>query len=192
MIKINPALLIKIHLLLAGFMLPVAIMFLTTGLLYFTIEFEGEYHSTPHAIELTKPLEQNETELSEIVIQELDKLKLKIPDGWSGIGKLDSDPGFQFEWHDGIDRIIILSPTNDSLTAKLIIKEASLYRKFLLLHTANGNNFFRLYASIFALVLFSMLVSGYLLGWRLKHHRKLILSSSLTSMALFILMVAIQ
>jgi hypothetical protein len=184
--------LMKIHLYSAAFILPVALLFLSTGFLIFLYDIEGDYYRTPFSVSLTCPLVRDESALEKIVLSEMEKLGLEKPEGWTRIKELDSDPWYQFEYHDGINRIIKLMPTNDPLMAELVLNEASLYRKFVMLHAARGNIYFRLYALVFALVLFSMLVTGYLLAWRLKQYRNPLLLSSTVSLFLFIVIVAIQ
>jgi len=55
--------LMKIHALLAAFILPAAVMFFVTGALY-TWGIKGDYDTTTHKINLEKPLQG---ELSELV-----------------------------------------------------------------------------------------------------------------------------
>lgn len=185
-------LLMKIHLFSAAFILPVALLFLGTGFLIFLDDINGDYYRTTFSVTLTRPLLRDESALEEIVLSEMEKRELEKPKGWTRIQELDSDPWYQFEYHDGVRRIINLMPTSDPLVAEMVLKEASLYRKFVMLHQAQGNLFFRLYALIFAVVLFSMLVTGYLLAWRLKPYRNPLLVSSTASLLLFITIVAIQ
>ena len=192
MIVFPPKFLLKTHLYCAAFIMPIALMFLGTGLLLFALDMGGDYYRTPYSIQLKQPLERDRPKLKKLVVQEMGNLGLKIPGGWTRIKQLDSSPGYQFELHDGVSRIIELVPTDDPLVATMTVKKASLYRKFVLLHQAQGNNYFKLYASIFALILLAMLVTGYLLAWKLKQHRKKLLVSSTASVLLFIAMIAIQ
>lgn len=188
----NSPFLLKFHLYSAAFMLPVALLFLSTGFLIFLYDIEGDYYHTKISIPLNRPLIKDEAVLEKIVLSEMKKLGLRQPKGWTRVKEIDSNPWYQFEYHDGISRIIQFVPTRDPLVAELTLKDASLYRKFVMLHAARGNIFFRLYALVFALVLFSMLVTGYLLAWRLNRYRGPLLASSTTSLLLFIGIVAIQ
>ena len=189
---LSSPLLMKVHLYSAAFILPVALLFLSTGFLIFLDDIEGDYYRTPFSISLTTPLVRDESTLEKIVLTEMEKLGLEKPEGWIRIKEIESDPWYQFEYHDGFSRIIKLMPTSDPLMAKLVLEEASLYRKFVRLHTAHGNIYFRVYALVFTLVLCSMLVTGYLLAWRLKQYRNPLLLSSTVSLFLFIVIVAIQ
>lgn len=191
---INPAILVKLHLVLAAFILPVAIAFLITGALYFLLEFDGNYNNTHHKITLAEPLSENQDDLLEITKQEIAKLGLTEPhpEAYKELGHLDEPPYYQFEWYDGIKRIIKLRPTADPLIGELIIEEASFYRKLMSLHTAQGNVFFRAYALLFATVLLLMFVTGYLMAWRLSPQRGLVISSTVASLALFSIIFLLQ
>ena len=188
----SPSFLIKLHLHSAAFILPIALMFLSTGFLIFVLDMEGGYYRTPYSIKLDQPLTQDHAKLKRIVVREMGKIGLTKPQGKTRIEQLDSEPGYLFVMKDSIKKIINLVPTADPLVAELTIKEASLYRKFVLLHKAKGNRYFRLYASIFALILLSMLITGYFLAWRVKRHRKPLMLSSTASILLFIGMLFIQ
>ena len=187
-----PPFLIKTHLYCAAFIMPIALMFLGTGFLLFALEIGGGYYPTHYSIQLKQPMVQEGSKLKNLVIQEMDKLELKKPNGWTKISQLNSGPGYQFEFFDGFDRIIKLVPTSDPLIATMTVKKASLYRSFVLLHPARGPPSFRLYATIIALILLVMLVTGYLLAWRLQENRKQLLYASTASVMLFIAMIVIQ
>ena len=122
----------------------------------------------------------------------MEKLGLKKPGGWTIIKQLDSEPAYKFELHDGIRQVIKLVPTADPLVATMTVKKASLYKIFVLLHVDQGNRYFKLYASIFALIFLVMLITGYLLAWKLKPNRKQLLISSTASVLLFMAVLVIQ
>ena len=184
--------LLKTHLYCAAFIMPVALMFLGTGFLLFALDLEGGYYQQQYSLSLKQPLEQDIPALKSLVLLEMENLKLEPARGWTRIRPHASRPVFQFELHDGVDRIIELAPTENPLVATMTIKTASLYRKLVMLHQAQGNNYFRLYASVFALILLAMLVTGYLLAWKLKQHRKKLFVSSTASVLLFVMMLSIQ
>ena len=173
-------------------MLPIVTMFLTTGVLIFLLDFRGDYDRISYPVELSKPLSQDKDELEKVMRQKMAQLNIEMFKGWSRIKELDSAPSFEFEWHEGIDRVIKLEPTETPLIATLTVKNATLYRKFVMLHSAKGNKYFKLYASVFAAILFSMLITGYILAWRIKQHRVLLISSSIASLSLFTLLIFIQ
>ena len=62
--------LMKVHMLLAAFMLPVAFMFLLTGGLY-TWDIKGDYHTTSFDLVLDQPLTADKAALLDLVTAEL-------------------------------------------------------------------------------------------------------------------------
>ena len=66
----NRQLLMKIHMLLAAFMLPVAIMYPVTGALY-TWRIKGNYETTSYQLKLDQPLMKNKEKLVELAKREL-------------------------------------------------------------------------------------------------------------------------
>ena len=57
--KFPPKFLLKTHLYCAAFIMPIALMFLGTGLLLFTLDMGGDYYRTEYSIQLKQPLERD-------------------------------------------------------------------------------------------------------------------------------------
>jgi hypothetical protein len=182
----------KVHLFSAAFIMPIALLFLSTGFLITLADINGGYDETVYQVSLSQPLVRDEPTLKKLVLAEMERLQLAKPDGWTGVDDLDEDPWYRFQQSDGVGRIILLEPTANPLVAKMTVKDASLYRKFVLLHNAHGNKYFKIYSLIFVLTLSSMLVTGYLMAWRLKHHRRPMIIASTGSVLLFLLLLVIQ
>ena len=179
--------LLRTHIILAAFMFPVATMFLVTGALY-TWGFVGAYEEIEVDLVLKKPLKKDLISLKKYATTALNKEGFETPTGWAGI--VESGQDFRLEWR-GFNRNITLKPMPgfNALTAKLIIHNSSLYRKFVLLHKAEGGTIFKIYATIFSAVLFFMLLIGYTLAWQLNKYRKLTLISTLSSIFFFAIII---
>ena len=112
----NRLILIKIHMLLAAFIFPAALMFLVTGGLY-TWEFKGSYEPEVFRIELEAPLGKDADLLAERIKAELDSRSIAYP---SGKGKVKSSgTSFMYEWT-GSKRDVVLEPTDDARIAQLM------------------------------------------------------------------------
>ncbi len=158
----NRATLTKIHLLLAAFMFPVALMFLVTGGFY-TWGIKGSYVSESHELTLSEPLAADLGQLSGIVVAELQQRDLALPSGEAKIKK--GGTSYKLEWT-GSARDVELEPTADPLLAKLTIKETTWYRNLVQLHKAKGGQLFKVYAAALAISLFAILASGFVLAWQ--------------------------
>lgn len=185
MSALNRVALVKVHMLLASFMFPVACMFLITGAFY-TWGIKGSYHSEVHLISLEQPLAQDENDLESLVLQELKSLGIPVPSGGASIKK--GGTSFKLEWT-GSGRDVILEPTSDALSARLTVKETTWYRNLVQLHKAKGGELFKIYAAALAVALFVILFSGFLMAWQVPKYRKQALIFSAVGTLTFLLMI---
>lgn len=177
--------LMKVHMLLAAFILPVALMFLLTGGFY-TWGIKGDYETTSVELALDKPLEADKALLQDLVSKELQQRQIEPPSGHAGLKKVGTS--FQLEWT-GSDLDVVLEPTANPLLAKMEIKKTDWHRRFVQLHKAKGGTAFKAYAAIFATSLFALLCTGFMLAWQLPKYRKLTAIATVTGIGVFIAMV---
>ncbi len=186
--NINRTMLVKLHMMVAAFILPVALMFFITGSLY-TFGIKGHYNSQSYEIPLTTPIENNKTKLTKIVIDELLKRDIAMPSGAIKLKKINTE--FYLEWT-GSQRDISLTPTTNNLIATLKIKETTVHRFFVQLHKAKGGFAFKLYAGLLSFGLLFLFISGLSLAWQLKKYRVLLQRSIVSGLALFIIVINVS
>lgn len=177
--------LMKVHVLLAAFIIPAAIMFSLTGALY-TWGIKGNYDTTTHELKLNKPIQGELAELVTLATEELKRQNLATPSGKAKIKTIG--PSFRLEWT-GSNMDIILEPTAQPLIAQLQIKHTSVHRQFVQLHKAKGGTPFKVYAAIFATALLLLLVTGFIMAWQMPKLRKPALVSASLGIAVFVAMV---
>jgi hypothetical protein len=185
---INRTTLIRVHLLLATFIFPVALMFIVTGAFY-TWGIKGSYTSEVHMIPLDTPLVDEKQMLVGLIENRLQQLSISPPSGKAKVKKTGAS--FQLEWT-GSKRDIVLEPTSDERMAKLTIKETSWYRNLVQLHKAKGGQLFKVYAATLAISLFTILLSGFLMAWQIPKYRKMALLSSTAGIVVFLLMFGLS
>ena len=179
----------KLHLLLAAFMFPAILMFLGTGALY-TWGETGKTVDTKTQVTLTAPLDpENEDALRAVAVAELAKAGLDEPTGKSRVRKVGGS--YAYEWT-GSRRDITIEPSDDPLVANVSIKEATPHRILVQLHKAKGSTVFKAYATVLALVLFLLVVSGVVLGLQVKLYRRMTVIGCLAGLAFFAGIVAIS
>lgn len=184
---LDRSILMKVHALLAAFILPVAIMFFVTGAFY-TWGIKGTYNTSTYELPLQMPLQDEDVDLVSIVTQELKKKNIALPSGQAEIKRMDN--AYRLEWT-GANKDIVLKPTINPLIATLEIKNTSWYRQFVQLHKAKGGTLFKVYAAAFATAMLLMLVSGFMMAWQMPQLRKLtLISSSLGIIAFIIIAMA--
>lgn len=183
----NRIFLTKLHLILAGLMLPAIVMFLATGALY-TWGNTGEWHEQKVQLELAAPLEADTGALKQIALAELDARGIPAPSGSARVRGEGSE--MELQWS-GARSEVQLAATPDPLTAELTLKQASLHRWLVQLHKAKGSTVFKIYATILAAVLFLLVASGLILGLQVRALRRLTIASSLAGTALFAALVSL-
>lgn len=183
---VNRITLTKIHMILAAFMFPVALMFLVTGGLY-TWGVSGSYDSADYTVQLDKPLTKDDAALTQLVRTELAKRDITEPTGKPRVRSVAD--GFQLEWT-GSKRDVLLEPTADPLMAKLTVKETTWYRNLVQLHKAKGGLVFKVYAAALAIALFLMLATGFLMAWSIPKFRRLVNISAATGIVAFFVAMA--
>ncbi|MFC3093923.1 PepSY domain-containing protein [Alteromonas sediminis] len=180
--------LMKVHSILAAFILPVTVMFALTGSLY-TWGIKGSYNEESYDIALQTPLTSDVDVLKALALSELSSKGLSKPEGKAKIKTIGQH--FYLEWS-GSSKDITLMPGPTEKKAILTIKHTSWYRTFVQLHKAKGGTAFKIFASLFAISLGLLLVSGFMMALQVPHLKKLALTSSLIGFASFLLVVLIS
>jgi len=136
-------------------------------------------------LSLKTPLQKELSHLVNAVEQELNKQEVSLPTGKAKIKKIGQS--FQLEWT-GANKDVVLEPTLNPLIAQLKIKKTSWHRHFVQLHKAKGGVAFKVYATILAIGLLFLLISGFIMAWQLPKLRKMTLVSTLFGLVFFITM----
>ncbi len=185
---LNRIFLIKAHMLVAAFILPVALMFFITGGLY-TWGVKGGYSSDTYILQLKQPVQKNKEWLTDIVVNELMQRSIASPSGKAKVKSAGTS--FYFEWT-GSEVDVILAPSAKPNEAKLIIKQTNLHRFFVQLHKAKGGVAFKVYAAILSVCLLFLFISGFIMAWQMTKYRSLLLSSFCSGLIIFIILASIS
>ncbi len=177
--------LMKFHVLLAAYILPVATMFMVTGALY-TWGFKGSYTNDVYEIQLSQPIQSEVSELTTLAQLELQNLATSYPEGEPRIKVYGNH--FFLEWT-GSSKDVILEPTDNELIAKLTVKNTSWYRNFVQLHKGKGGIAFKVYAVVFAVSIVALLISGFVIAWQTPNLKRVTLISSLVGLSSFMIFV---
>ena len=180
--------LMKIHALLAAFILPVTVMFAVTGALY-TWGIKGSYTDDVYIVDLDEPLTADVSVLTKFAESELKSLDISAPEGKPKLKTLGSQ--FRLEWT-GSSRDLILEPGDNTQVAKLTIKHTSWYRNLVQLHKAKGGTAFKVYAVIFAVALGLLLISGFIMALQTPKLKSATLASSLIGFVSFIAFIELS
>ncbi|CAA0079038.1 Uncharacterised protein [Halioglobus japonicus] len=177
--------LMKVHALLAAFIFPVAIMFMVTGAFY-TWGIKGSYTSDVYEIPLSKPIQSDVGELTNLAKIELEKLATSFPEGQPKLKVYGSY--FLLDWS-GSSKDVTLEPTDNELVAKLTVKHTSWYRNLVQLHKAKGGTAFKVYAAVFAASIVALIISGFIMAWQTPKLKRFTLLTSLVGLSSFAVFV---
>jgi len=155
----------KLHAYFACFFLPITLVYLTTGLLYF-FGFEGEVSSeTEYTIQLEQGWpEAEDRALAITLIAVANNQPVDLP----------ADYYFYKGAHDwyGYEREVKLSPTADANVAQLIIREHDLLKQLLVIHKGYGGIFFKILSICFGFSLAFSVISGVVITLQLPQLKK--------------------
>lgn len=180
-------LLILIHVLLAGFLLPTTILFTVTGGLY-TWGVKGDYSNTTINKNLQLPADPGIGELTEMARTLLrEDFQAAEPSGKASIKKVGTS--WQLEWT-GSRADFILGPTTESGVYKATYKRVNPHRLFVQLHKAKGGWPFKVLAASFALGMLLILGSGVLMALRQTRLRGPLLASLAAGSIVLIIAIA--
>ncbi len=181
----NRKTLMNVHMLLAAFMFPVALMFLITGGLY-TWDYKGSYNKTSYDIVAPAGVTADLAQLTDLVADELQQREIEEPEGKAKLKK--GGTSYKLEWT-GSSRDVVLEPTADSSVLRLTVSETTWYRTFVQLHKAKGGTVFKYYAAALAISLFVILASGLWMALQIPKFRQLTLGVLALGVVSFVLVV---
>lgn len=155
----------KLHAYLACFFLPITLLYITTGMLYF-FDIKGKVFSeVEYFFEISQPWPTNEEEATKIVREHLsgDKYIELPPDYYLYEGTHD--------WY-GYAREVILKPTDKTNTVEIHIMEHDLLRKLLIIHKGFAGWYFKLFSILFGISLAFSVISGVVITLQLPQFKK--------------------
>lgn len=174
--------LLSVHLWLAAFLLPIAVMFAATGVLY-TVSIKGNYVETSRPVELAQPLSAELSALTGIAERALDEAGVEHPSGAASIKKAGTS--FELEWS-GASRDVLLKPTDNPLQATLVIKETTPWRHLVQLHKAKGSEIAKGISVLWGVGLVVILLSGLLMAWKVPAYRRTAITAGGLGVATFV------
>lgn len=172
---------IAVHIVLASFFFPIALMFLLTGALY-TIQIKGNYKEEKRQIQLSQPVEPTLSALVALVEKELGSASK--PSGSASIK--GAEKNLSLDWG-GANREVQLNATNDPLVYDFTVRDTTLHRRMVNLHKAKGSTFSKAVSIAWSVGLFALFASGFAMAWSVSKYRKTTLISTVSGLVTFIL-----
>lgn len=146
----------RAHLLLAGFILPIAILYFVSGALY-TIDIKGSVKRQTFKLQLETPFTPNLDYLVQVTQQALKERQIEQPEGDPVLKKKRS--GYELRWGD-MTTVITLRPSNNVHTATLTVRQRSLLTQVMRIHRAEAGILFKVLAVVMVCGLIAMFATG--------------------------------
>jgi len=179
----------RIHVLLAGFLLPVAIVYFAGGALY-TLGIKGHIEKQQIVLQLDQPLEPNLDQLTQLVTQALQERKLPLPGGEPVLRKKRGS--YELRWDD-LEYLVTLAPDRkNALHADLTVRERSLLTQVMRIHRAEAGSSFKVLTIILVIGLTAIFASGIYMAQSIPRLRRPMLISILAGTATFLVLILIQ
>lgn len=174
--------LLNIHLILAAWLFPIALMFALTGGLY-TLSIKSGYTERVESVALAAPLTADLAGLTAAATAALAERGEELPSGSASVRKAGTS--FELEWT-GVARDVTLRPTSDPARAELIVKDTKPWRHFVQLHKAKGNALARAISVTWAIGLIVILGTGLLMALNVRVYRGRLLGAGAAGIATFL------
>lgn len=181
--------LMRIHTLLAGFFLPVAVVFAVTGGLY-TFGIKGDYDSTSKTLSLPisgKPSLEDAVSMARQLIET--EFSAEVPSGSAGVKSVGTS--WQFEWT-GSRADFTLDPLSEPGQFKATYKKTTPHRYFVQLHKAKGGDPFKWMAGGLAVAFLFLFVSGAMISFTRPQLKPLFLKSLAAGLAAFLVLAGLS
>ncbi len=166
--KINRFHIIQLHMYLAAFLLPLALMYFISGALY-TADVKGSVDKQMITVKLAQPFTPNLEQMLGKAEQVLADHKLPLPDGEPLLKKKKGS--YELSWGD-LQYAVKYEPTSNPMVAKLTFRERSALAQVMRIHRADAGVGFKVFAIILVAGLLLMFASGVYMAMTVPKFRK--------------------
>jgi len=176
------------HMLLAGFLLPIAILYFISGALY-TLDIKGHIAKQQITLQLAQPFTPDLDRLTQITRQALLARKLPLPGDEPTLRKRHGT--YELRWAD-LAHVVTLIPGRDTQTALLTVRERSLLTQIMRIHRAEAGTTFKVLAICLAAGLVIIFSTGAFMARTMPKLRRPILFAILSGSATFLVLMLVQ
>ena len=186
--SLNRLVLMKLHLMLAGFFIPLAMIFFIGGVLY-TLDIKGEVDKTEIALILEEPFEPNLAVLTEIAQRELIARGFLLPEAEPSLKKKKKGE-YTLRWNE-LGYSVTLKGKLKKYEASLIVRKRSVLTQVMRIHRAEAGVAFKSLSVIFVLGLVLIFASGIYMALAIPKFRQPFFISLLAGSAIMLLLVVV-
>lgn len=174
--------------LLAGFFLPIAIIYFVSGALY-TLDIKGHVEKKEFTLQLKRPFSPDLDRLTSLTKEALTERKLPLPGGEATLRKRHGI--YELRWDD-LAHVVTLIPGRDENTALLTVRERSLLTQIMRIHRAEAGTIFKMLALVMAAGLVIIFSTGVFMARTMPKLRRPILIAIVSGVVTFLMLILIQ
>jgi len=152
---------IRIHMFLAAFLLPTALLYFTGGALY-TLDYKGHVSKKTIPLILDQPLKPDIEYLTQLCKKELSQRNLALPDG-APVLRSKKNATYTFIWSD-LKQSVTVKFGKKSSHVSLIYRERSILTQIMRVHRAEAGKWFELLSLTLAGGMVIVLLTGIYMG----------------------------
>lgn len=176
------------HMLLAGFFLPIAIIYFVSGALY-TLDIKGHVKKQEITLQLERLFTPDLERLTALTRQALVERELPLPGGEATLTKKHG--AYELRWDD-LARVVTLAPGHDMHSALLTVRERSPLTQIMRIHRAEAGTTFKVLAVIMAAGLVIIFSTGVFMARTMPKLRRPILIAILSGLSTFLVLILVQ
>jgi len=172
----------KLHVMIAAVMLPVALLYFISGALY-TLDVKGSVTKQKINIELQRPFEPNLMVLAKAAKQTLLEHQLPLP---SGEPLLKKKKGvYELRWSD-LQLAVTVHPSSvNPMRAVMTVRQRSVLTQIMRIHRAEAGSAFIFLSIALVLALLTVVASGVYMGLGIEKFRGMIYKALFSGVLLF-------
>lgn len=176
---------IRWHMLLASFLLPLALIYFISGALY-TLDIKGGIQKETFSLQLEKPFKPDLEILTLELTQALNKKKLFIPDADPILKKQKSH--YQLTWSD-LKYSVTAVATEQSKVLEIIYRQRSFLTQLMRIHRGDAGSVFKVLSLILVIGLILIFASGAYLALTVSQYKRSSLAAMFLGLVTFILLL---
>lgn len=159
---------IRWHMLLASFLLPLALIYFISGALY-TLDIKDSIQKETFSLELEKPFKPDIEILTLELTKALNEKKLFIPDANPTLKKQNSH--YKLKWSD-LKYSVTAVATKNSKILKVTHRQRSLLTQFMRIHRAEAGSMFKALSLILVIGLILLFTSGVYMALSVSQYKR--------------------
>lgn len=172
------------HMLLAGFLLPIAIIYFVSGALY-TLDIKGHVEKQKITLQLESPFTPDLERLTALTKQALLARQLPLPDGEATLRKKHGS--YELRWG-GLAHVATLTSGHKPRSALLTFRERSPLTQIMRIHRAEAGTTFKVLAIIMAVGLVIIFSTGVFMARTMPKLRRPILLAVAAGLSTFLML----